>query len=225
MDVRKTIVLLVLAALALPACGSSGTKTVVQTVTAPATAPSAQTEPEAESAAEEEIDCDALGINVETGNTGRCESDGLQFNVVNRAEEARLKSIAAKVDGVDSSATTGGEFGSSTAKGVYVLIALTVRNEASRPHAFSTSLPTQIVLGIDGKTYEPDSSASFETFPYEKINPGNSVSGSIAFDVPPAAVRKIGERGSQVAVTNFGSDVTGALGSNPGEVAVIRLWK
>ncbi|HJA37867.1 MAG TPA: DUF4352 domain-containing protein [Candidatus Brevibacterium intestinigallinarum] len=85
----------------------------------------------------------------------------------------------------------GDEFLGSTAQGQYILVDIAVKNTGSSPSYFFED--DVKLLDDAGNTYATDSEASLYTtesgdvFLLEEINPGNTASGVIVFDVPADA--------------------------------------
>lgn len=75
---------------------------------------------------------------------------------------------------------------SATAQGQYCAITLTVRNDGNESQTMFSS--NQYLYDKRGRKFEVDSSAELwadtTEVSWEKINPGNSVKGTIYFDVP-----------------------------------------
>jgi hypothetical protein len=85
----------------------------------------------------------------------------------------------------------GDEFLGSTAQGQYILVDIAVKNTGSSPSYFFED--DVKLLDDAGNTYATDSEASLYTresgdvFLLEEINPGNTASGVLVFDVPADA--------------------------------------
>lgn len=83
--------------------------------------------------------------------------------------------------------TIGSGYTKSTAQGSYVLVHLTVHNIGTAPQMFSDS--SQKLIDAGGRQFGSDSAAAVISLSQEKallttINPGNSVTGTLVFDVP-----------------------------------------
>jgi len=83
----------------------------------------------------------------------------------------------------------GDQYLSQTAQGKYCLVTVKVTNISSEPQTFFGS--NQKAMDAQGRKFEPDSAAAIylkdSKSLLENINPGNSVSGTIVFDVPKDA--------------------------------------
>jgi len=94
------------------------------------------------------------------------------------------------VTGMDCSKTKiGDQYLNQTAQGKYCLVSLKVTNIGNEAQAFFGA--NQTALDAQGRKFEPDSAAVLylkdSKSLFEKINPGNSVNGTIAFDIPKDA--------------------------------------
>jgi hypothetical protein len=66
--------------------------------------------------------------------------------------------------------------------GQWIVVEMTATNIASSPEYFEPS--DQVLLDVDGSMYSYDILASHEVWDLDTVNPGNTVEGQIAFDVP-----------------------------------------
>lgn len=88
-----------------------------------------------------------------------------------------------------SRAKTVGEYLTATAQGEYVIVQLTVKNIGSEPQLLSDG--EQYLYDAEGNKYSADSTAGIylagddgDSVWFKEINPGNTVEGKIAFDLP-----------------------------------------
>ena len=96
-----------------------------------------------------------------------------------------------KIVGVSSAKTvsdpTGNPYMTTDAQGVFVVVKLQITNIGDRPQNFFGQ--NQKLFDTSGRQYEPDSRADMYMNSGESImgdiNPGNSITREIAFDVPP----------------------------------------
>lgn len=93
------------------------------------------------------------------------------------------------VTGVTHAKSVGGEFG-STAQGEYTILHVSVKNIGDQAQTLDDS--SQYVFNSAGSKYDADSAADLNvngdgSVFLENINPGNSVQGQIAFDMPSGA--------------------------------------
>ncbi len=229
---RKTFALLVLAALAMTACGSSGTRTVVQTITAktpattPETADADEQAAESEEPAADENDCVTLGMGPDGDAEGRCVSEGQKFAFVNRGTELRLKTIAVRVDGISFSDTVSSDISTETASGTFATISLTVRNRSDTPQTFAGGFARQTMLIIGRRQFNEDfdveNGADQQSFSWQgdEIQPGGEQRGHIVFDIPKRVASRI-EREGNLLVVDFGVDLS--YDDEAPEVGAIRL--
>jgi hypothetical protein len=75
----------------------------------------------------------------------------------------------------------GGQFG-TTAQGRFTILHVTVKNIGGEAQNMDAS--NQYVYDKNGKQYSASSEASSQSFFLTDINPGNQVTGRIAFDLP-----------------------------------------
>ncbi len=92
------------------------------------------------------------------------------------------------VSSIDCGKTSvGSEFLNKTAQGQYCLLNVTVKNIGGEAQSLLSS--NQYLFNASGQKYSADDSATIYNAPngtswYNDINPGNSVTGAIVFDVP-----------------------------------------
>ncbi|WP_433523878.1 DUF4352 domain-containing protein [Nocardia pseudovaccinii] len=76
-----------------------------------------------------------------------------------------------------------------TAQGSYTIVSITVRNTSKVPYGFSPS--DQYVFDTQNRKFGNDSTAAInlqaDTSLYADINPGNSITAQVAFDLPADA--------------------------------------
>lgn len=104
-------------------------------------------------------------------------------------EPARDGDLEFEVTSTDCGATTVGKAPfDHKAQGVWCKVSLTVRNIGSEPATFAGG--SQKAFGPDGAEYSNDAGAELfaegdSNSLLKEINPGNTVSGFLLFDVPP----------------------------------------
>ncbi|MCS4488510.1 DUF4352 domain-containing protein [Streptococcus sciuri] len=117
------------------------------------------------------------------------------------------------VNSVSTSQTVGDEFINETAQGTYLLLNITVKNNGDNALSVSNDYFTL----YKGKTkYTSDSKASLYAsnhtgFFLEEVNPGNALTGTVAFDIPQSVVLdpslqlqvQTGFLGTQTALVNI----------------------
>ncbi|MFL1380225.1 DUF4352 domain-containing protein [Nocardiopsis protaetiae] len=86
------------------------------------------------------------------------------------------------VDSVETSPTYGDGFSLEEAQGEFHLVGLTVENVGQEGDRFSED--DLALVDTDGDRHEATSSLVDESLSYEQVNPGNRVTGTVAFDLP-----------------------------------------
>jgi hypothetical protein len=201
---------------AVAGCGGS-TKTVIERVPASASATTASTSSTAPATTAPPAGpppCASTDV-AHAHTTGRCKTPA--GNVIHYGPKAltlHLKTLSARVENVRSAGTVsnGGSI-SATASGEYVIVALTITNETDAPEEFDGISAHQTELIANEKSYteafKAENEADQQSFvsQSESIQPGESKTGDVIFDLPPAVARKVlaGEKGG-LAVLNFGEE-------------------
>ncbi|MGW0250685.1 DUF4352 domain-containing protein [Nocardia goodfellowii] len=76
------------------------------------------------------------------------------------------------------------------AQGSYTIVSMTVKNISNKPQGFSPG--SQYVFDAQDRKFENDAVAAInlqaDTSIYAEINPGNSITAKVVFDLPPDAV-------------------------------------
>ncbi len=222
------------AAAILSGCGG-GTKTVVSTVTAPqasttiaATSSPSTTISTTSSSTSKPTDCNALGIDSKGLREGTCFTNGEKFTVVNKASTLHLRSLTAKFNGARTQNSLSAPASTATANGEFVIISLTIANKLDTPQTFDQIGTPQTALELGNKVYTEDFQA--ENGPDQQsfianqlsqngIQPGESKTGDVVFDVPSRAVSELDKTGN-IIVVNFGD----AAQSPSGTIGVIRTY-
>ena len=116
----------------------------------------------------------SASTNTATAKIGEPVRDG-QFEFVVKSIECGKASV-----------TDNSGYLSQSAQGQYCLLALSVKNIGDKQQYFSQS--DQKLLNSEGAQYSPDTGATITLGGSDafgsQINPGNSVEGTIVFDVP-----------------------------------------
>jgi hypothetical protein len=206
-------------------CGSGETKTVTNTKTV--TTPTATDETAAETTAPDKNSCDAKGINPEKRREGTCvDPDGQKYKTVNRGSTLRLKELNVRVVSTRLTPTLTADTGTERASGQFYVVTLAVTNKLDSPTSFDDG-QNQVGLTVGGKTYSEDFEA--ENMPgnsfvwgSDEIQPEESRTGSVIFDLPNRAVKKLGNSSAaaNLIILNF-SDIES---DPPDLVGTIRLY-
>lgn len=76
------------------------------------------------------------------------------------------------------------------AQGAYTIVSITVKNTSNKPQGFSPS--DQYLFDAENRKFENDTAAAINLQPdtsmYAGVNPGNTVTAQVVFDLPPDAV-------------------------------------
>jgi Domain of unknown function (DUF4352) len=205
--------------LLLAACGST-TQTVVKTVTTPSsadttpTAGTTTTDTTATPSASAGLPACADLIRRHAG-PGMCQlTNGLNVHFARRGTSLHLASLAADALSTRITDSVSSSYASKHAHGRYIVITLRIANRQSSPANFDSIGTTQtLLIGHNAQFSEafeaengPDqqSCVASDTTP---IQPGESTTCDVIFDVPVAAANRMRTHGAALVVTNFGEDV------------------
>jgi hypothetical protein len=159
------------------------------------------TEAEDESASATPVsDCDDKGINSIERNEGTCTAEnGWTVDVVNAETKLTLDEMDAELVGIRTADAVSGEYsGTEKANGTYVVVSLRVTNRTDSPATFSND---QVRLVLDDKNYSHDSDAEMavdDSLNYEEIQPDETLTGTVVFDVPVERAGSYAETGNLV---------------------------
>jgi hypothetical protein len=155
-------------------------------------------------------------------------NNGYTLTYVNMGARGKLRTLSAKVNGVSTASSYSAASGTITAvaHGRFVTVNLTVTNRLDSPQQFDGGTTGQVALSVRGKTYTPsfdaeneaDQSSFMSANNSAPIQPGESQSGDVVFDVPSTAVNIALAHGA-VIVTDFG---TGSQA--PTNVLVLKIF-
>ena len=212
---RRAIVSALAGALvvALGGCGSGSTKTVVDTVAASTSWSSTldlSTSTTATTPAGPPT-CAAVALQAP-----RCTLNGVLITVAHGIHTLRLKTLDVKVVGVRTASTVSNAGISSTAKGEFLIITIDVANRADSPETFDDGgFQQQTQLELDGASHTEDFNAENEADAQSfvtnnsALQPGESTTGDLVFDVPPGAAAKATSDSRDVLIIgNFGDDLS-----------------
>ena len=207
-----------LAIIALPlllgSCGGS-TKTVVQTVTAgTATTSTSATTRATTTTNTGPPDCSSIDSRT---FVGKCTSNGATFTFANPGSTVALKTLKVKVVNVATadSVSNGSGF-TANAHGTFVIVSIAVTNTTQSPQTFDEGSSTsQAALRIGNNTYSVSFDAENTNDPNSfvtndaPIQPGETRTGTIDFDVPSSAAARVNQHGGLVVV-DFGETLDSA---------------
>lgn len=147
-----------------------------------------------------------------------CLSQGTPTILVGRSTPLVLKSMRVVLTAVRTAShyttvVSGQAPETLRAKGVLIVLTITVTNESRVSHVFNSD--DQVALEIDNSPSFPlefdDSQLGFGAFfAGPTIRPGQSVTGDLVIDVPKSALRAFPAK-SGLAFVNFGQNTTAGL--------------
>jgi len=209
---RRTCLIAALAALGIAGCGGS-TKTVTvptpaRTVTIPAAPQQAATQT---TTAASPTEC-RLALTLP--NVSQCSSDGVTAALAHGTGVLHLKTLDAQVVAVRKETSISNGAGiSATARGVFVIVALKVTNTSASPQNFDGIASNQTLLDLNGDSYsealDAENQADQQSFlsQGDTIQPGESLTGDLIYDVPP-------DRASNITTSPYNAVLVDDFGTN-----------
>lgn len=182
-------------------------------------------EAELESEESESGDCEAMGINSEQMKEGTCESEGVTLVVVNHDSPLKLKTMKVKLLSVKKAKTLSSDLGSETASGTWVTFEIEVTNLTHAPVSWEEE---QSHLDLSENEYSEEFEVQNGTeqdslqWQSQKIQPENSVTGTVTFDVPNKVLKNLYAEGN-LDFLNFGESGFYSEGE-PEELGIIRTY-
>lgn len=215
---KRAVATSVAALTMLGGCGGS-TKTVVETVTAssPATAsPTTTTATTTTATAANTGPPDCSSVSART-YVGKCTHGGVTLILANRGSPVHLKTLTVMVVNVDTPQTISSGSGfTANANGTFVQVTIAVTNTTHAPQTFDEGSSTsQGSLEIGNNTYSVSFDAENTNDPNSfvtnnnAIQPGETRTGTIDFDVPSSAAAQASQHGA-LLITDFGDSVDSA---------------
>jgi hypothetical protein len=131
-------------------------------------------------------------------------------------EEVKVGDVSFTVHGTETTKKIGDQYVSQEAQGTYLIVDVTVKNNAKEAITTDSSF---FKLKSDGAEYEADGTADLyindasKMFFLQKINPGNASRGKIAFDVNDTVIN---------AKDTLLNVQTGFWGSEQGEIKIAK---
>jgi Domain of unknown function (DUF4352) len=221
MKISSVLVLFCFAGLLVAGCGG-GTTTV--TVSGDTSANESEAgeiqerldselqEEEAEENGEESdssSECEEKEINSGSRQEGTCIEGDTKVVVSNLHSPLKLKTLEAKLLGIEERKTIHGEYGESdTANGIFVTFNLKITNLSHAPQELEEE---QTVLFVNESIYTQDfevqNGIEQDSFLWQgaEIQPSSSVEGTVTFDIPKKIAKKITEEGN-LDFLNFGAE-------------------
>jgi hypothetical protein len=212
-------------------CGGS-TKTVTQkvvdTVTAPAAATTATSSAPITTSTSVTTPSGPPSCTAVAFKTAHCTLGGVSFTVAHGTQTLRLKTLALNITGVRTTSTVANNSISATAKGEFLIVTISVTNKTTSPETFDGGgFQQQSELELDGASYtesfHAENQADAQSFITNNspIQPGESATGDLVFDVPPAEAAKATTDSRDVLIIgNFGDDLSQQQPSKLGLIAL-----
>jgi uncharacterized protein DUF4352 len=154
-------------------------------------------------------DCEAKEISTGARKEGTCVEGDTKVVVANLHSPLKLESLEARLLGIKERKSISGEYGESdTANGIFVTFELKITNLSHAPQEFEEE---QAVLFVDESIYTQDfevqNGIEQDSFLWQgaAIQAGNSVEGTVTFDIPKKVAKKITEEGN-LDFLNFGAE-------------------
>lgn len=126
-----------------------------------------------------------------------CELEGTTVLVAHGHGEVRLSTLAARIEGIRTTSSFSSGVGTTTAHGVFLVISLHVANMASTPQVFDGVGEKQVALSVSkhyySESFEAENESDRQSFitNEEPIQPGESKTGDLVFDVPSSVVNEV----------------------------------
>ena len=155
--------------------------------------------------------CNALGINSEELREGSCTWKGQDFVVVNKDSILTLDQLTARLVGISTADTLQGpSLGPESASGVFVIASVEITNTTNKPQTYDSSGDaTSLTLGNDVYTedFDVENGTATDSFVWrtEELQPDESMTGTLVYDVPANAVDHL-ETDGYLSLANFRDD-------------------
>lgn len=225
---KRAFIFLVTIGLLAAGCGGKSNHTTKTTATTTATTP-ATTSPTTSTTSTASTDCNTLGINPTGMREGTCTHGGITWVIVDQNHTLNLKTLSAKLAGVRTAKTLASAAGTTTASGDFVIASVTIKNKLPARQTFDQANTQQAGLILNGAVFkeavgaESHADANSCLQVHAAIQPGNSETCDVIFDVPTTAADVLGKHGSgDLFVVNFGSDLAASV--PPQTIGQIRLY-
>ena len=126
-----------------------------------------------------------------------CELEGTIVLVAHGHNELKLRTLAARIEGIRTASSFSSGVGTTTAHGIFLVISLHLTNMASAPQVFDGIDAKQVALSVSkhyyGESFAAENESDKQSFitNEEPIQPGESKTGDLVFDVPPSVVNEV----------------------------------
>jgi hypothetical protein len=177
--------------------------------------------------------CDASGITKPPAREGVCTFNGVTVTVADRAHWLHAGEYDVRVVGVRTATTLRTRSARTLrAHGKFVVIRLSVKNTSNAPRAFDSSSGLVSLL-VDKKHFtesrEAETDPSLNSFRLRghALKPGDTATGTVAFELPLEHAKHLYAAGSDLVFLNFSDEASGYPVSPraPKKLGFIRLWK
>jgi hypothetical protein len=178
-------------------------------------------------------DCDRKGITTHEAREGICDVRGFTITVANRAHLLRVGEYDVRFVRLRTAKTLHTRSGQTMhARGTFVLLTLRVKNTLDVPVAFDRH-SNLVSLRVDRKDFtenreaEGDPSIGSYRLHGRGMQPDETDTGTIVFDLPAEHAKNIYARGSNAVFINYSGESSGypASGNAPKRLGYLRLWK
>jgi hypothetical protein len=173
--------------------------------------------------------CRAAGIDPETMAEGTCYVGESKQVVVDFGHLLKIESLDARLLGARVARRLTGPGGTKLARGRFVTFDLALTNRTGAPAVFGESQAVLLVRRDYGEDVEAEEGYEADSLHSQgrSIEPGETVHGSVTFQVPPGEAKLVDREGN-LDLSNFGSGggdfEPEALFQEP-EVGVIRTYR
>jgi hypothetical protein len=149
--------------------------------------------------------CPEKGIDPSRMKEGTCFDGETKLLVVNVGDPVELRTLTARLEGTRETASLSGPAGTKRAQGKFVTFDLAITNREPHPEVLGKG---QMVLVL-AESHGPDLEAERRYEPHSflahrhPIRPGETVHGTVTFEVPPGELDEVTEHGN-LDIANFG---------------------
>lgn len=174
-------------------------------------------------------DCNALGINPIGMREGACTHGGITYVIVDEDHTLELPTLWGSLSGIHMAKSLTNDAAVATTQGQFVIASLGITNKLSAPKTFDQAHTQQAGLILGGAVYKEDPQAenadsnSCLRQSGGPIQPGDTKTCDVIFEIPASASADLGKHGSgDLYLVNFGSDLSSS--TLPHTVGQIRLY-
>jgi hypothetical protein len=178
-------------------------------------------------------ECDAKGITTSAAREGVCSVKEFTISVANRAHRLRVGEYDVRFVGLRTAKMLHTRAGRTLrSNGKFVIVTLSVKNKLSVPRTFDER-SALVSLLVDKKNFTENRDAegdpSIDSFRLRGrvMQPDETDTGTIVFDLPTEHAKNLYRRGSDLVFINFSGESSGypASGQAPQRLGYLRLWK